>query len=132
MRRPTPTPPTAAAPRASAAATQVRPRLRVLHGGEVALGPGKVELLAAIADHGCLAAAARTLGMSYMRAWRLIQTMNACFREPLVSTQRGGSLHGGAALTASGREVLVLYRRMEQTSLEAIAASWDELRSYLA
>jgi len=137
MRRPTPAPPAAAAPRPLAAAVpqaaaQVRPRLRVLRGGEIALGPGKVELLATIADLGCLAEAARTLGMSYMRAWRLIQTMNACFREPLVSTRRGGTLHGGAALTATGRQVLALYRRMEQTSLEAIAATWDELRAYLA
>lgn len=116
---------------APAPAALVRPRIRVLRGAEVALGPGKVALLAAIGDSDCLAGAARALGMSYMRAWRLIQTMNACFREPLVATRRGGKRHGGATLTAAGRRVLALYRQMEQASVEAIAPGWQELRTYL-
>jgi len=118
-------------PAPAAAGAAVRPRIRVLRDGEIALGPGKVALLAAVAEHGCLATAARALGMSYMRAWRLVQTMNACFREPLVATRRGGRGHGGAALTAAGSAVLALYRRMEQESLAAIAAAWRELRGYL-
>jgi molybdate transport system regulatory protein len=110
----------------------VCPRIRVLCGGEIALGPGKVALLAAVAEHGCLAAAAEALGMSYMRAWRLVQTMNVCFREPLVETRRGGSAHGGAALTPAGSTVLALYRRMESESLRALAPVWEELRGCLA
>jgi len=131
MRKPIPA--AAKAPREGTASSAllVRPRIRVLRGAEVALGPGKVQLLAAIAEHGCLTAAAQALGMSYMRAWRLVQTMNDCFREPLVVTRRGGKRHGGAALTRTGREALALYRRMEQASLDAIAPAWDELRAYL-
>lgn len=110
----------------------VRPRLRVLHGQEVALGPGKVDLLEAIGRTGTLAEAARGLGMSYMRAWHLLQTMNACFKEPLVHTSRGGAERGGAALTATGQAVLAAYRRMEADSLRALEASWQELRQYLA
>jgi molybdate transport system regulatory protein len=122
----------APASRKAAAEPQVRPRIRVLQGAEVALGPGKVALLASIATHGSLADAARALGMSYMRAWHLIQTMNGCFREPLVTTRRGGQHHGGAALSATGSAVLALYHRMEAASLEAIAPAWAELRAYLA
>ena len=121
----------AASRTAAAREIAVRPRIRVLRNGEIALGPGKVALLAAVGDSGSLAQAARTLGMSYMRAWKLIQTMNACFRQPLVATRRGGKAHGSAALTVTGRKVLELYRRMEQASREAMAPSWQELRAYL-
>lgn len=107
------------------------PRLRVLHGDEIALGPGKVDLLQAIAETGTLAEAAKKLGMSYMRAWKLLQTMHACFREPLVHTARGGSGRGSATLTATGRAVLDLYRRMEREAQEAMAPAWAELRGYL-
>jgi molybdate transport system regulatory protein len=109
----------------------VRPRIRVLCGGEIALGPGKVALLEAIHASASLTAAARLLGMSYMRAWKLVQTMNACFREPLVTTQRGGKSHGSATLTRSGERALALYRGMEEASREAMAASWRELRVLL-
>jgi molybdate transport system regulatory protein len=110
----------------------VRPRIRVLHGSEIALGPGKVELLEAIDRAGTLSEAARTLGMSYMRAWNLLQTMNACFRQPLVETSRGGTVHGRAALTETGQEVVALYRRMEEESLRAVEAAWQELLERLA
>jgi molybdate transport system regulatory protein len=109
----------------------VRPRIRVLCGTEIALGPGKVALLEAIHACGSLTAAARSLGMSYMRAWKLVQTMNACFREPLVTTQRGGKAHGSAMLTRTGERVLALYRGMEEASREAMASSWRELRVLL-
>jgi len=105
----------------------VRPRIRVYHGEEIALGPGKVDLLEAIESAGTLAEAARRLGMSYMRAWKLLQTMNACFREPLVDTARGGSEHGHANLTETGRAALTLYRRMEEESRRAIEPAWREL-----
>jgi hypothetical protein len=68
--------------------TSVRPRLRVLCGDDIALGPGKAELLEAIDQTGSLAAAAKRLGMSYMRAWSLLQTMNHCFKSPVVKAAR--------------------------------------------
>jgi molybdate transport system regulatory protein len=111
--------------------SSVRPRIRVLLGSDIALGPGKVDLLDAIEEAGTLAGAAQRLGMSYMRAWKLVQTMNACFREPLVETTRGGKAHGHAALTDSGRSVRDLYRRMEAEFLVAVDGSWQELRAHL-
>jgi molybdate transport system regulatory protein len=113
-----------------AAPARLVPRFRVLAGERNLLGPGKADLLAAIDEHGSLAAAARALGMSYMRAWSLLQEVNACFQAPLVAVQRGGPAHGGAALTPS-RKVLRLYREIEDTALRAAAARWQQLRRLL-
>ena len=71
-------------------------RLRILFGPEIAVGPGKIALLDAIAETGSISAAARALGMSYRRAWLLIDTMNRCFREPVIETASGGKGGGGA------------------------------------
>jgi molybdate transport system regulatory protein len=111
--------------------SSLHPRLRVRRGGEIALGPGKVDLLDAIEKTGTLGGAAQLLGMSYMRAWKLVQTMNACFREPLVETSRGGNLHGKAVLTEAGRSVRDLYRRMEAECLRVVDPLWQELSSLL-
>jgi molybdate transport system regulatory protein len=110
---------------------RLAPRLRVLRGAEVALGPGKVTLLEAIETSGSLAGAARLLGMSYMRAWSLVRTMNASFRGDLVAAARGGAGRGQTRLTARGREVLALYRAMEARSLRACAPQWARLRRRL-
>src|SRR5881394_1429122 len=104
-------------------APRLRPRLRVLWGEEIALGPGKVDLLALVADTGSIRDAAERMGMSYMRAWKLIQTMNACFKEPLVETARGGRAHGGTLLTETGRKALALYQQMEANCVDATNAS---------
>ncbi|HKH46054.1 MAG TPA: LysR family transcriptional regulator [Thermoanaerobaculia bacterium] len=112
--------------------TALKPRLRVLHGSEIALGPGKVALLDAIEESGTLAGAAQALEMSYMRVWKLVRTMNACFREPLVETSRGGTGHGKATLTDTGRAVRALYRAMDAACLQAAQPAWEELTSYLA
>lgn len=103
------------------------PRFRVLRGREIALGPGKAELLGHIARTGSIARAASRMGMSYMRAWKLIKTMNACFRQPLVVTTRGGRERGGARLTKTGRTTLQLYQRLQSRSLEACADIWRQL-----
>lgn len=110
----------------------LHPRLRVLHRDAIALGPGKADLLEQIELDGTIAGAARRLGMSYNRAWTLLQTMNECFREPLVETARGGSGKGRASLTATGRAALALYRRMERECLAAIEPAWREMLSLLA
>ncbi len=96
------------------------------------LGPGKADVLEAIARTGKLRAAAAELGMSYMRAWTLVQMMNAAFREPLVATERGGAGRGAARLTETGRLVLALYRGMERVSLAASAPAFRRLRRLLA
>ena len=105
---------------------RLEPRLRVLLGSSIAIGPGKAALLAAIAETGSIAAAGRRMGMSYRRAWLLVKTMNACFREPLVDATKGGLRGGGAVLTATGREALARYRAMEAHAAEAIAAEVQE------
>jgi molybdate transport system regulatory protein len=109
----------------------LRPRLRVLRGSEVALGPGKVALLEAIANEGTIAGAARALRMSYMRAWTLVRTMNRSFRRPLVETARGGAGRGTTRLTRAGAAVVGLYREMEDRGRRAAAAPWRRLRRRL-
>lgn len=84
-------------------------RIRLMQGDEIALGPGKADLLKAIREHGSISAAARRMGMSYRRAWLLVDTMNRCFREPLVLSAAGGSQGGGASLTPHGEAVLACY-----------------------
>ena len=94
------------------------------------MGPGKADLLEAIARTGSIRAAAEELDMSYMRAWTLVRTMNAAFRAPLVEKERGGSAQGGAQLTERGRDVLALYRQMEKKATQAIRAEWARMRRY--
>jgi len=109
----------------------LRLRMRVTWREEIALGPGKVELLAMVGETGSINEAARRMGMSYMRAWLLIQTMNKCFKKPLVTAARGGAAGGGAKLTAAGKRVLGLYQQMEQASFKAAETDWKELRKLL-
>jgi molybdate transport system regulatory protein len=108
---------------------QFRPR--IFHRGEIALGPGKADLLAAIESHGSIAGGAKSLGMSYMRAWTLVKIMNESFRGPLVKSGRGGARGGVALLTPLGREVLALYRAMVGQSEKATHRTWARLRRRL-
>lgn len=101
-------------------------RLRLLAGQMIALGPGKVDLLEAVLTQGSISEAARHMGMSYRRAWQLIDTMNRCFPGPLVETTKGGEKGGGATLSVLGREVLERYRRIERLML---AAAHEDLRA---
>lgn len=94
-------------------------RLRIVLGDDIAVGPGKVDLLEAIGDAGSITAAARTLGMSYRRAWLLVDTMNRCFEAPVVTAEAGGASGGGARLTPTGAEVVRRYRRMEANAAKA-------------
>ena len=110
---------------------RLEPRIRILLGSSIAIGPGKAALLEAIGDTGSIAAAGRRMGMSYRRAWLLAKTMNACFRKPLVEAAKGGVGGGGARLTETGREVLALYRAMEDHAATAIVPDMARLRSLM-
>jgi molybdate transport system regulatory protein len=99
----------------------IGPQLRILFGSAIAIGPGKADLLEAIARTGSIAAAGRSLGMSYRRAWLLVDTMNKSFRDPLVGAAKGGRHGGGAVLTASGKDVLARYRSMEARANRVLA-----------
>jgi len=107
-------------------------RLRIVLGPDVAIGPGKADLLEGIEATGSIAGAGRAMGMSYKRAWYLVETMNRCFKNPLVEATKGGRAGGGASLTGLGREVLARYRRMEALSADAIEAEMAALRRFVA
>ena len=105
-----------------------RPRIRIKSGKVIALGPGKADLLEAIESTGSISAGARELGLSYRRAWDLVETMNHCFKHPLVERVKGGKGGGGAQLTAEGRELMKLYRAMETKALKAIDPEWKTIQ----
>ena len=85
------------------------------------MGPGKAALVAKIEQTGSISAAARAMGMSYRRAWQLVDALNTSFSEPVVRTAIGGKRGGGAGVTPFGREVLRLFRAMEDKASAAIA-----------
>ena len=105
-------------------------RLRILF-NDAMLGPGKAELLDRIGETGSIAAAGRGMGMSYKRAWMLVEEMNAAFQEPLVASTRGGPGGGGARLTETGAEVLRLYHEILATALAASSGSIAALEALL-
>jgi len=108
-----------------------RPRFRVLLDKDIALGPGKVDLLEAIDACGSISRAAKQVPLSYRRAWDMVDTMNRCFKSPLVEMSTGGRGGGGARLTPLGRRVARLYRAMEKAAAEATEKEWKTLRQML-
>jgi len=111
---------------------KTRLRIRLYFENGSMLGPGKADLLAFIAETGSIAAAGRRMGMSYKRAWGLVEVMNAMFEEPVVESSRGGAKHGGASLTATGERVLELYRDLEAKTRAGAAAEIGGLADLLA
>ncbi|MFV0382466.1 winged helix-turn-helix domain-containing protein [Paracoccus sp. (in: a-proteobacteria)] len=91
-----------------------RLKLRLEYDTPLVLGPGKAMLLELIAARGSISAAGREMGMSYKRAWSLVEEMNTAFAQPVVARSRGGSGGGGADLTDAGREVLARFRQLER------------------
>ncbi|AMG76196.1 Putative transcriptional regulator, ModE family [Sphingopyxis granuli] len=103
-------------------------KIQFLCGDEIAMGPGKADLLDAIQDHGSISAAGRALGMSYRRTWLLVDVMNRCWNERLVQTVAGGSHNRGARLTDTGQQVLAAYRAIQASARASIAGpSCDRL-----
>lgn len=107
------------------------PRLRILLGRSIAIGPGKAELLDLIDRTGSISAAAREMGMSYRRAWTLVETMNTAFREPLVAAATGGKGGGGASVTSFGHEALKRYRAMEEKAAASVTAEMNAFTEML-
>ena len=103
-------------------------RLRVTVGDIIAIGPGKILLLEAIAETGSITAAARQLDMSYRRAWLLLDELNRSLRQPAVDSAQGGAHGGGSGLTQVGRELIDTYRRIEDTAALACA---DDIKRML-
>lgn len=112
--------------RKSARAILVRPRLYI--GESIAIGPGKIDLLRQVALTRSISAAARALGMTYKRAWLLLDTLNQGFGRPVVKTATGGKGGGGATLTALGSHLVERYAAIEARVNEAAQDELDALR----
>jgi molybdate transport system regulatory protein len=105
--------------------------LRILAGQQPAMGPGKARLVAAIDATGSISAAARSMGMSYRRAWQLVEALNESFSEPVVMTATGGRRGGGARVTPFGRELIRRYRVMESKASAAIVKDLRQFSRHL-
>ncbi len=102
-----------------------------MSGDLIALGPGKVDLLEAIDQEGSISQAARQNHLSYRRAWDMVDTMNRCFKKPLVISATGGKGGGGAELTPLGKKVIAIYREMENKASQATQQEWKSLKKHL-
>ncbi len=107
-------------------------RIRLVFGPDEMMGPGKAELLERIQLTGSIAAAGREMGMSYKRAWQLVETLNAMFRSPLVESSRGGAKGGGAQITETGLAVLEEYRAIELKARAAGDPHIEKLKTLLS
>jgi molybdate transport system regulatory protein len=99
--------------------SDTRLTLRIDFGARRSVGPGKIRLLEAVGDTGSISKAGRALGMSYRRAWLLIDDMNRCFRHAVVSAKPGGSKGGGAVLTKFGTGLIRDYRAIERAAVKS-------------
>ena len=105
-------------------------KLQLYCGEEIAMGPGKADWLEAIQRTGSISAAGRDLGMSYRRTWLLVDTMNRCFRKPLVETHPGGGKNSGAQITAEGEKALAAYRALSaQVEGGVLGADFEALEN---
>jgi molybdate transport system regulatory protein len=106
---------------------EVRFRMRIRNGDAVALGPGKIDLLEAVREYGSISAAARSLGMSYRRAWLLIDELNRSLKSPATYSEQGGQSGGGCTLTPVGETIIRLYRDVEVEAKRCCAKQIAEL-----
>ena len=93
----------------------LRLKIRLPNGS---IGPGKVKLLELIESEGSISAAARSLGLTYRRAWHLLDTLNSALSHPVVNASPGGKSGGGAELTEQGQKIVALYREAEKKATE--------------
>ena len=107
-------------------------RLRVTTGDVIAVGPGKIALLEAIAETGSITAGAKRLDMSYRRAWMLLDELNRALKKPAVDSAKGGQHGGGSEITAVGRQLIELYRRIELAAAHACADDMARMVKLLA
>lgn len=110
-------------------AKEVRLMIRVAMGPDGSLGPGKIKLMELVEEKGSIAGACRAMGMSYRRAWILLQSLNAAFREEVIATRHGGSKGGGAGLTPFGRVLLDRYKAIQEKAAAAVAPELTALQA---
>lgn len=107
-------------------------RLRLSVGAVVAVGPGKIALLEAIREHHSISAAAKALGMSYKRAWDLVNELNECLKQPAVTSSTGGISGGGTALTDTGELLIHLYRTVESKAGDACRTELNKMSQLMS
>ena len=106
-------------------------RIRITCGEDIAIGQGKADLLQGILEAGSISGGARKLGMSYRKAWLLVDEMNRCFKAPLVEARLGGARGGGAVVTALGLEALNRYRELQTQAWDAVRKPFREFERLL-
>jgi molybdate transport system regulatory protein len=106
-------------------------KIRITSGTAIAMGPGKADLLEAIDTCGSISSAARQMRMSYRRAWELVDVMNKCFNQPVVTSSPGGHHGGGAQLTEFGRFILKNYRELVAKAHLAVELELHQILSNL-
>lgn len=106
--------------------------IRIDFGPEQRIGPGKIQLLEQVAALGSIAAGGRSLGMSYRRAWELVDDLNTIFGKPVVESRSGGKKGGGAALTPLGLALISRYRAMERAAAMATESHLAALKKEMA
>lgn len=112
--------------------TDIQFRLRFKRDDQIVIGPGKVEVLEAIAATGSISAAGRALGMSYRRAWLLVDEMNRGLTTPVVTAVTGGAHGGGTVLTETAHRIIEHYRAVEAAALAAAADDLAALERLIA
>ncbi|MCA0406271.1 MAG: winged helix-turn-helix domain-containing protein [Proteobacteria bacterium] len=110
----------------------LKPRLRIDFGEGIRLGPGKIDLLEAIIETGSISGAGRKIGMSYRRAWLLVEELNTLFTAPVVSTSAGGAHGGGTEVTPFGLNLVAAFRRLEARTQGAIAEEFSDFSGAIA
>jgi molybdate transport system regulatory protein len=120
--------------RRSQSSRKAMPRLtlRIDFDGARAVGPGKIKLMELIDKHGSISEAGRQMGMSYRRAWLLVDSLNRCFHTPVIASQLGGRQGGGASLTEFGHAVVHHYRAVEHAAVKAAAPHVRAISAALA
>jgi molybdate transport system regulatory protein len=109
----------------------VKVKAQLFSGDDAAIGPGRAQLLEAIAGAGSISAASRATGISYRKCWLMVDAMNRLFAEPLVEAAVGGGRDRGARLTPAGDRALAAFRALEARIAGAIAAELDTLDAML-
>ena len=107
------------------------PMIRLLLGNNFSLGPGKIELINAIGAAGSISGAAKMVGMSYRRAWNLVDSINQDFSTPVIITSSGGKGGGGAVVSDIGLEIIKRYQCIEAKALASVNDDLEEFQSYL-
>lgn len=93
---------------------QLRVRCWIDIDGERFFGPGRAELLQLILETGSISKAAKSMGMSYKKAWSMVDKLNASGKKPYVIAYKGGQEGGGTEVTETGMKVLAAYQKLNK------------------